>query len=279
METRRRHSSYAFSTTGSGYAAERSALYGRGQAISWHSCLKMGVSCLQQHVSISPTSARSRRAQRRANKAPDRRSVTGEAAILSPFSSITHGAFHRIPHVREKTPGKSKPDHPPSNKTQLRRVRQREAGAGYSLVRRAGYRLRQTLDRVRVFGVSGSCCCLVAEAATAAVGSLSNWVEFERGPAPQERPRWSFLFRGRGDGQPTWAELASAPCSDWLKTLYIKRRCGRGSARSATQAGREYYTYNKAGLTWIPACDWSEVVSVRWADQPEKRWRRDDSSR
>lgn len=131
------------------------------------------------------------------------------------------------------------------------------------------------MDRVRVFGVSGSCCCLVAEAATAAVGSLSNWVDFERGPAPQERPRWLFQSRGRGHGQPTWAELASALCRDWLHAPHVKRRRGRGSARSASQAGRELCTYNKAGPAWIPARDWSEEVFVRRTGQSERR-RRDD---
>lgn len=54
MEISRPHSSYAFSTMGSGYTPQRSALYGRDQAISWHSCSIMGVPCLQQHVLNSP---------------------------------------------------------------------------------------------------------------------------------------------------------------------------------------------------------------------------------
>lgn len=196
METRRRHSSYAFSTTGSDYAAERSALYRRGQAISWHSCFKMGVSCLQQHVSVSPTSTRTRRAQKCEQSPRPPLRDGGSGHFIPVFQHHSRSFYHRIPHVREKTPGKSKPHHPPSNKTQLRRVRQREDGAGYSLVRgpATGWSRLWT-----GFGVSGSCCCLVAEAATAAVGSLSNWVEFERGPAPKERPRWSFLFRGRAN--------------------------------------------------------------------------------
>lgn len=54
METHSLYVYCAFLTKGSVYASERSALYRRGQAISWHSYSKMGVSCLQQHVWISP---------------------------------------------------------------------------------------------------------------------------------------------------------------------------------------------------------------------------------
>lgn len=54
METWSQYSSYAFSTTGSGYALEGSALYVWDRTISWRSYSIMGVSCLQQHVRTVP---------------------------------------------------------------------------------------------------------------------------------------------------------------------------------------------------------------------------------
>lgn len=76
------------------------------------------------------------------------------------------------------------------------------------LTRQEG-RLRAGADfrSVQGFQILVFCCCLGAEAATGDVGSLSNWVELEPGTAPQQRPRWSFLSRGRGHGRPTWAGL------------------------------------------------------------------------
>lgn len=72
------------------------------------------------------------------------------------------------------------------------------AGARTAVLTREEGRLQAEADFEPVFGiwVLGSCCCLEAEAATGAVGSLSNWVELELGPALQQRPRW-FLLSGR----------------------------------------------------------------------------------
>lgn len=81
MEIWCQHDSYAFSTTGSGYTTERSALYGWDKAISWHPYSVMGVSCLQQHVLSSPPNVHVGK-HRNANKSQN---VTVTAAILFYF--------------------------------------------------------------------------------------------------------------------------------------------------------------------------------------------------
>ena len=65
------------------------------------------------------------------------------------------------------------------------------SGGGYRRVSGPGM---VRLGSVRLW--SGSCWCSDAAAATGDVGSLSNWVELERGPAPQQRPRWLFRIGG-----------------------------------------------------------------------------------
>ncbi|CAB1429270.1 unnamed protein product [Pleuronectes platessa] len=78
--------SYAFPTQGSGYAPERSALCGLDKAISRHSCSRMGVSCLQQHVRIA---ARSEEAERGGHAADHRHPP---AAVRFPSQPL-YGAF------------------------------------------------------------------------------------------------------------------------------------------------------------------------------------------
>lgn len=84
MEIWCQYDSYAFSTKGSGYATERSALYGRDKAIFWHSYSIMGVSCLQQHVINSPQNAHIEK-HRNANRSHNPHTVTVSAAILFLF--------------------------------------------------------------------------------------------------------------------------------------------------------------------------------------------------
>lgn len=99
-EIRSQYYSYAFSTQGPDYTPERSALYGRDEAISWHSCSKMGVSCLQ-HVSNSPPSTHSDR-HRYENKSHNRNILTVKAAILFNFPASSRTFYHKILHVRKK---------------------------------------------------------------------------------------------------------------------------------------------------------------------------------
>lgn len=78
-------------------------LYGRGQAISWQSYSKMGVSCLQLHISHRAPSTDTE-SVRKAHTPNLRHIQTVEAAILFIFSLIHRHFYHWIPHVREKQP-------------------------------------------------------------------------------------------------------------------------------------------------------------------------------
>lgn len=152
----------------------------------------MGVSCLQQHVWIRP--------RERAHRAPGNRS-DHPAFTLRPSKRPFYPVFQprsrtlslRIPAHREKDARSSA--HLPLKHTYNRRPAVR---ADRVLTRQEGrLQVRRAGTGSGSKGSPGSCCCLGAGTATGVVGSLSNWVEREAGPAHQHRPRWLFLFRGR----------------------------------------------------------------------------------
>lgn len=194
METHSLYVCCAFLTKGSVYASERSALNRRGQAISWHSYSKMGVSCLQQHVWISPPRGSTQRTGKDTTS-HHRQAATVKADILFPFSSYYPGSFlSGCPHIRNKMPGTSSSS-PAQIHCYFTAAPRWKADRGtHSSGGPAAGETDWTesgspgLGFLLLFGV---------EAATGAVGSLSNWVEPETGSTHQQRPRWSFLLRGR----------------------------------------------------------------------------------
>ncbi len=148
MEIWCQHNSYAFSTTGSGYAPERSALYAMDKAISWHSHSIMGVSCLQQHV----VNCERVHPQKSEHMSQPLYFTYYSGHFIHP-SSLINGAFIGgfWTSEKNKATGKSKQVHCQWNYRNLTEIRQKTDQVKYSLVRRAGCGLEQTLDRFLEF--------------------------------------------------------------------------------------------------------------------------------
>lgn len=179
METHSLYVYCAFLTKGSVYASERSALYRRGQAISWHSYSKMGVSCLQQHVWISPPRGSTQRT-RKDTTSHHRQAATVKADILFPFSSYYSGSFlSGCPH--QKQDARHIQLMSGSNTLLFYRSPAVEGRSGV-LTRQEGRLQVKRTGPSLVLRVSGSCCCLGLKL------RLEPLVHFQTGSSLRQAP-------------------------------------------------------------------------------------------
>lgn len=227
--------------------------------MSWHSCSKMGVSCLQQHALGRRCPHNSPHSEQSSTASHQRR----ERGHFIPFYSFIHVAL--ITGSAEIT----------DSQRRLRPVKHEPASGrrrrtGYSLVSRAGYSLITVFFSVRFLRFSASCCCLQAQTDWT-VGSLSNWVELELRPRPPTTPPLVFAIQGAEDVCARWADLVENVTFHWLTGQQRQARCcmappiqrrNRGGACTVT-TGRSLVT---------SLHDWSENVIVKAIGQSAEGW-------